>query len=46
MHDMQTIVADVHGACLSACPSVCHAGLLGAVDAAFAKSLWPLAFHS
>jgi len=43
MHEMQTIVTDVHGVCLS----VCHMGaqlgftVWGSFGAAYAKSLWP-----
>jgi len=43
MHEMQTIVTDVCGVCLSVCQSVslsvCHAGSFGA---AFAKLFWSL----
>jgi len=52
MHEMQTIVTNVHGVCLSVrlsvCLSVCHAGaqlgftVWGSFGAAIAKSLWPL----
>jgi len=49
MHEMQTIVTDECGVCLS----VCHAAQLGdvcsvcgALAAAFAKLLWPLVAHS
>jgi len=48
MHEMQTIVTDVHCVCPSVRQSVCHAAQLtrlqctGAFGAAFAKSLWPL----
>jgi len=42
MHEMQTIVTDVRGDCLS----VCHvAQLCVVIRAAFAKSLWPLVSH-
>jgi len=37
MHEMQTIVTDVH----DVCQSVHH--VAGSFSAAFAKSLWPLA---
>jgi len=47
MHEMQTIVTDVRGVCLSVCLSVCHAAQLSftvreSIGAAFAKLLWPL----
>jgi len=43
MHEMQTIVTDDCGVCLSVSLSDCHvAQLCGAFDAAFAKSLWAL----
>jgi len=48
MHEMQTIVTDVRGVCLS----VCHAAqstrftVLESFDAAFARSLWPLVMLS
>jgi len=29
MHEMQTILTDVRGVCLSVCQSVCHAAHLG-----------------
>jgi len=46
MHEMQTIVSDVHG-CHGLCPSVtqhlaAHTVCVGSFDAAFAKLLWPL----
>jgi len=46
MHEMQTIVTDVRGVCLSACLSRQLNQLSftaqGSFDAAFAKLLWPL----
>jgi len=48
MHEMQTIVTDVRGVCLSVClyvtrlNSVARAVCVGSFDAAFAKLLWPL----
>jgi len=46
MHEMQTIVTDVRGVCLSVCLScgcTLHAMSTGSFGAAFVKSLWPLA---
>jgi len=53
MHEMQTIVTDVRGVCLSVRPSICHGAkfggecsVCGSFGAAFAKLLWPLVcFH-
>jgi len=50
MREMQTIVTDDRGVCLSVCLSVCHAAQLSftvrvSFGAAFAKSLWPLVFQ-
>jgi len=45
MYEMQTIVTDVRGVCLSARPSVCHAArsvCAGSFGAAFARLLWLL----
>jgi len=45
MHEMQTIVTDVHNFCLSVCPAVnlvACAVCMGSFSAAFAKLLWPL----
>jgi len=49
MHEMQTIVTDVRGVCLSDRPFVCHAAqggftMRGSFGAAYAKSLWPVVF--
>jgi len=47
MHEMQTIVTDMCGVCLSDSLSVCHVGaqlgftVRGSFDADFANSLWP-----
>jgi len=40
IHEMQTIVTDVRGVCLSR--GLCQQCVWGSFGAAFAKSLWPL----
>jgi len=42
MHEMQTIVTDVRGVCLSVCPSGSSTACVCCIRAAFAKLLWPL----
>jgi len=46
MHEMQTIVTDDHGVCLSVTLSDTRLHCTGSFGAAYAKSLWPLVFSS
>jgi len=45
VHEMQTIVTDYPGVCLSVSLSVMLLHCVGSFSAAFAKALWPLVHH-